>query len=724
MPIMEGPLRIAINDWITTNPIAIWLSERGLELIDRQERIIRMLEGVYQQAGILGLTYVPLFAFQIAVYMISGNDTLLKPLLLMSSASEVQGEIDKYAKFWQQAFAPKPGVGLIEGVGTIVSEPILSAIGAMAEQPGESPEAHMRRVYGVLSTIILAPSLAVNAAEVLGLGQVETPAETLATLFEALGISTIGAMTAAPMMESGIVPQMKRSLRKRYRPRRFAVSDLRDLYALGEIGPEEFLEEGRQQGWRDQDLAKWARLAFKQPPESDLWTMYNDGLITATRMISALRAKGYASEWISNMFEINRKPDTEESLLVTKTTAKRAFREGLMSEAEFRQTLSALKLADAEIDLLIALEREGQRDDVRSLTVSQLKAAWSENVLSDVEVRHYLAIEGFQETETNLLLSTWQKQIEPEFRKVNKSTVLAAYTAGVLSRVEAANKLHSIGYAPEDATLELDLAEVRNPAAFARPAAKPARSIAPGKLDNLLVAGLIDAQAMFDRLVAAGYTADDADLLTRASVAKAAEGGRMLGQSDVEDAYLLGIMSRAQALQALIGLDYTEADGTTVLEILEQSNPAVFFPESVQSVRVPTVSALVEALRLGIIDDSQFYARTAELGMSHDDAEIYLTIARTSERKKVKTLTKSDIGSAYKSGIMSWNEAMTRLVSQGYNDQDANIILTLRRPDISTQDIWHQVMAGQIDAEIGFMQLVDMGYTGEEIEAAMAELEH
>lgn len=719
----QGALRTAINDWIENNPIAELLSAWFAGAQDRGEEINQLLDGAATSLGFLVLPYLPLWVFGGMLYAVTGIDVFIGTLRTVGDLASFEDAVSRYREFWREAYRDDERNVALEAVGALISEPLLSAVDAIARSPDEPPEQYLRRIYGVLASLTLAPGVAASALEAASIGQLETPARVLDTLGRVLDLGFIGSATAAPLIEAGIVDNMRRSLRARYRPKRFSASELRDLFALGEISEGRLNSEARELGWREPDIGLWKRLAFRVLNESDIWSLYKAGEISRDEVAIRLRAKGYDPADIPLLFKVNTQDEALDAETVTRSTARRSYREGLIGEAEFRALLESLELAEREIDLLVAIEDLGRQTELRALTVSQIKAAWEENVLSDPEVRHYLQEEGFGPAEIDILLATWQLENEPRFRKLNKGTILGAYVAGVIDRAGARLKLVEVGLRPEDAALELDLVEIRNPEAFGQAEPPPPRSLSPGTLGELLEAGLIQPGEMQARLTDQGYTAEDADLLTQAAVMRAEEEARPLSQSLVERAYVSGVIDRQRAAMELRELDFADDVVEQILTTVEAEHPAVFAPDTVRALRLPSVGALAEALRSEIIDEGTYFARMAELGYERDSAELYLQLSLRQERKKTRALTRSQIERAYDEGIFSWGEAMLELTQQGYSDRDARITLDLVNKPIEDTEVWKLLRAGRVPAESAFQQLFSMGYTEEEINEAIAGLE-
>ncbi|MFZ1060741.1 MAG: hypothetical protein WAP47_16280 [Candidatus Rokuibacteriota bacterium] len=723
MPAGRGRLRRAIEDFAETNPLTEWIREQARIGQERTQAALPPLLEILGHPFRLGLA-LPLRAIALFVgYQTTGNGDTLKALVNLAAPPDTNEFLRRYAQFWRQAFASTAEAGTIEAIGALISEPMFAAIAGLQLQEGEDPESFLRRIYGVAASLIIVPGMAAGLVELAGIGQLESATTIVQTLTQGLGISVLGGGAAGAMMESGVIPDLRRAMHKRFRPARFSVSELKDLYTLGMIDEPRMMEEGKAQGWRDDDLKKWIHLAFRTLSETDIWQAYFSERMSHDEVARRLRALGYDPADLDLLFDLNKKQEIVEAETVMLSTAKRSFKEQVIGEAEFRDLLAKLGKIPREIELQVQIILHQQEEDIKRLTIAQLKAAWEVNELTDAEVTYWLTKDEYSQGQVALLLRTWKADLEPVFLKLNKGTILGAYVEGVIDRTQAFRKLQQVGFEDADARLELDLTEARSPEAFGKPKPRLAKQLAPGTLSDLLSAAFITPDDMLARLVVLGYEQADAELLTAAAVLRAEKEPRPLTQSVVERAYVAGVIDRARALAQLVDLDFTPAAAETILETIEAENPVVFAPESVQALRVPSTSALVEALRSGIIDEAAYFARMTEAGFDRATSDMYLNLAIRSERKKEKTLTAAQILEAYSRDFINRAQGMSRLTSMGYGEADATMLLRFEKSGIEDTEPWKLLLSGALAPEDAFAQLSGMGFTVKEIEGAIAALQ-
>jgi hypothetical protein len=292
----------------------------------------------------------------------------------------------------------------------------------------------------------------------------------------------------------------------------------------------------------------------------------------------------------------------------------------------------------------------------------------------------------------------------------------------VLNRHDAGQWLSALGYDEPSIKVILDTDETRNAGVFKAPPGQRRLQLSAGTLSDLLILGLIDANQMKDDLVALGYSASDADLLVARSTALATPLPHILTADNIKQAYLYGVIDRAEAEQKLAGIDYSPEDIKTLLDTLEAQNPQVFHPELVQSIRMPSISALATAVYNGLITEQEFYARAQEIGYTPEDAALYLKPATNGSTKPTLSLSASQILAAYDAGLFDYDVTLSRLKALGYNEADAIVLIRTRKDQIKNTDAWFSLLNGSLPWDNVIVQLAAAGYSDQDIYEAFASL--
>jgi len=288
--------------------------------------------------------------------------------------------------------------------------------------------------------------------------------------------------------------------------------------------------------------------------------------------------------------------------------------------------------------------------------------------------------------------------------------------------VQAIEYLAELGFTVDQASTLITLWETEHPDIFTQTPDERVRYLSAGVLEDLLLGGLITPEFMYDRLLKLDYPPADADLLTQRAVQISAPVVRILSKEDITRAYVLGVIDRGTALAKLLGMDFEPQDAEQILTVTEAGNPQVFAPDLRQSTRLPSIEALMVAVRDGLISEDEYFLKAQEMGFLPRDAAMYLAIATKNERKATKILNASQVGQAYDAGLLSRGISLSRLSQLGYGDEDATLLLRIRKDFVTNTDVWDQLLAGNIDAFDAISQLVNADYADQDIVDAFAGL--
>lgn len=828
----KGPLRIAIEDFITTGPWSNWLKDYLALVASRSGYLATRIADARKVNDVGTAAALPVIIIYGMWYELTGDatkiDHLFRNIYPAQNASPSQFLGDALAGIAGSSEAN----ALAKILGSFAYDPVAGILEANVTQDDVDPKEFARAFTGTVLGLQAIGGIADTTVEAATAGAVKGVGGMFESMYWSLGLGFLGWQVLSPLLQSGLLPNLDRYYLDKARPKRFGATDLRDLYAAGKITREALAEEARFLGWRDKDINQWIELAYRHVNEGDVWALYNKGRLTNADVTARLSALGYAASEIPLLFDIYGRSRVQQDEVTSIALLRSAYHDDIITLAEFNTNLERLHYTGREMALIVAVEDAKKHQATVNLSVSQVKAAWTSNILNDAEALHWLDDLQIPTENAHILLATWKAEAAPKFAKLNRGTITAAYVYAVINRGQAAAKLRSVGLTDEDAALELNLAEARNPDAFGNGKPKPPKELTPaiilalvrsgaytvpqaiaklianrytpedaaaigqlaasqlvatkkqlgkgdvlaaytaqvidraktlqklrlmgysdidselvvnteekqhpevfgpkpdptpkhvtlGQLTELLAANLIGPDEVNDRLRKEGYTPQDAELFTQLAVNITSPVLKGVTQPLVGRAYVSGVIDRTEAGNLLSGLDFTQDFITTYLDTLEAENPAVFNPDSVISLRQPTVGALVDAVRSGIITDLEFYARMAEIGYDQQGADIYLAVASSRDGKATRTLTVSDIQNAYRQNFFSHGLAIDRLTQLGYSDSDSTILLRFVRSGIEDTETWRNMLAGLLSGELAYQQLVAAGFTQAEIDKALLTL--
>ena len=718
-----GPLRRALEDFITTStafekPRTWWQNIK-----DRWALVWPVLHNIATTNTTALLALNGMIVHYTFSYLITGESFYLDGLKKLQGTVRAEEIKETVQDMMETVFKDPTVVALAATFGAGVVDPVLDLLDEYAGVQDGDPLDFLRAISGLSIELDIAGTLTDLTTQAASAGTVTGLGEFFTRMYQMTGMSHAGWHTSQTFLSATLLPRLQRYFAEKYRPRRFSASELRDLYALGEISQADLTAAARSEGWREGDIAEWVKLAFKTVSESDIWDALHKGYKDWNWATQRLRALGYDPADIPLLAQLNPMPPVNELTDVSKSTARAAYREGLISADQLRQYLDVLKVKPEEIELIIHLEDLTRESANKRLSVGQVKSAWTSNVITDAEARHWLDLAGFPSSQIEILLATWRAEVAPTFLKVNSGTVIGAYVEHIYNRVQAHDKLMSIGFSAEDATLELDLAELRNPNAFQPPAPPPAKLLTPGVLSELVFYGLMNPAQMQARLVELGYTDADATLLSEAARIRAMPTPKPLPYASIANAYIGGLISRDVAEMKFRALGYGGENVELILTTIEHDNPEAFGAPPEIRMKQLTEGTLVDLTVAGVITVAELRSRLADL--LYTDADIELIVARVAQLMApvVKVLTESTVMRAYLAGVLTREAALARLIAMAYTPEDAEKVVAtveFENPPVFEPELVQAVRLPSIAALVAAVQ--DLLITEDEYLARCQEI--
>jgi len=200
-----------------------------------------------------------------------------------------------------------------------------------------------------------------------------------------------------------------------------------------------------------------------------------------------------------------------------------------------------------------------------------------------------------------------------------------------------------------------------------------------------------------------------------------------LTKSEIEKLYRLGKFDENSVRLYLSKLGYKEEAINHIINILKS--------EKVDKERDLTKTDILRAYREGLIDANRATIELEKLGYSRDEINILLALEdrRKSVSKKVKEkeLSTSTILKAYKENVIDRETAKEKLKRLGYDDEETEILLKLadldknvekhvRNRDLTKTDILTAFRLGLLNFDMAKRYLMEIGYDEDEAELLLA----
>jgi len=195
-------------------------------------------------------------------------------------------------------------------------------------------------------------------------------------------------------------------------------------------------------------------------------------------------------------------------------TVEKRFREGLITEAQFRQEMQSLGYIGATIDRSLVLAKLEHQFDNFSDKLDALGVAYDKDIITYAEIKVQL-LELISDQEKALLileLLDYKKRPAPKAVTPEKtptltvSQLLAAFVAGTLTEPLLRSELAERGYSEEDIVLLVSTEAAR----LAKPTTTQRKLLTLAQLNAMLAAGILTIDEFVAELLARNYSEEDA----------------------------------------------------------------------------------------------------------------------------------------------------------------------------------------------------------------------
>ena len=218
---------------------------------------------------------------------------------------------------------------------------------------------------------------------------------------------------------------------------------------------------------------------------------------------------------------------------------------------------------------------------------------------------------------------------------------------------------------------------IANPASDTLEQAFPRRFLTKSEIEKLYKQQIIDEKTYRTLMRALGYTDFAIDYTLKLITNEKVEKDRELSKSEILRAYRENILSRDDVVIKLRALGYSDEEIEVLLKLYKDLRET----EDKKKERDLTTTQILRAYKLNLISREELRDYLKKLG--YDDKEIELLIKiytaekELSKHEKSRELSKSEIVNAFLLELISYEDAKQRLISLGYDEDEAELILSI-----------------------------------------------
>jgi len=331
--------------------------------------------------------------------------------------------------------------------------------------------------------------------------------------------------------------------------------------------PPQFGDWMARQGYTPEWARNFWAAHWDLPSAGQGFEMLHRGIISQEELALLLRALDVMPFWRDKLTQISYNP-------LTRVDVRRMFKAGVIQRDKVLQVYRALGLSpeDAEIMTTWVVKEFAPGKDVlgsslANLTIATLKSAYARRLIMRDQAVESLIEQDYSADEADLIVSTWEYDwtIDPSSRgdvnlkAVSRSIIEDAYEAGLVDFNAAVAELQEQGFTPEDASLLLQLVDL-----------KQARQLADLEADVAVQEfrkGIISDAQLAAQLADLNIPQARLDLLVQLEIARRQAKPRTLTRAEMDRALRAGLIPEDQYRARADAMGYAPYDVDILLAL-------------------------------------------------------------------------------------------------------------------------------------------------------------
>jgi hypothetical protein len=372
----------------------------------------------------------------------------------------------------------------------------------------------------------------------------------------------------------------------------------------------------------------------------DLAAMWNRNIISDGELVSLGRRQGYSDLEMRRFADLGGEPPAVQELLL-------AWRRGKLTESQVDRALIQGPLRKEWIGVIKQLQWEPLSPDVAADAVNQGHMS--------------LAAARAAARESGVLPDHFDLIVE---------------NAGLPPGLEFAEEAFNRGVIT-DAEWERMFLESRIKNRYIPLMREMRTRLVPQETIRLLYReGVYTEAQAIDGMRSHGFSATDARALIELEVARRTEGTKDLTRAQIIDLFEDEIIDADQASNMLRGQGYSDAEVQWQVMIAEVNKMRRFVNAATTRIRNAYVG--------GHIDEGEATDRLNGIGLSPRQIDNLMSIWDIERETLVAQLTPTQILTAAKKEIITWDDAYQRLIGRGYSPVDAAILVASNDGELTT----------------------------------------
>jgi len=209
--------------------------------------------------------------------------------------------------------------------------------------------------------------------------------------------------------------------------------------------------------WRNKWLNSFLALREYLPPPRTVTAMYHAGELTHDRAAELLRKQGLAADLVTAYLSKASSTHTATEKHLAKGEITKAYADGIMTKAEARAALVALKYSEHDADLILELVDVHTKTSQLNAATNRVRAQYESGKITDAEAEKLLGELGVDGKQAKGTVAIWRLTVSHKTRELSPGQIESARYYEIIDSKSAVALLMALGYDEFDAWVALSV---------------------------------------------------------------------------------------------------------------------------------------------------------------------------------------------------------------------------------------------------------------------------
>ena len=209
--------------------------------------------------------------------------------------------------------------------------------------------------------------------------------------------------------------------------------------------------------WRNKWEPAFKKAAEYIPPPRTITAMVREGSMTDEEATDYLKRNGLDAELAAAYIKSAHKTKTEDAKKLAVGTICNLYNDRLISDSEAVGNLTALGYSQKDSEYIIAVQDMSKAESMMNKVITRVEDLYVNRNIDKSETVTALSKLGLQTKQVTDIIDYCDLERVSNVKHATQSEIRESFKYGILSQIEATNKLIQMGYTPYDSWLMLSV---------------------------------------------------------------------------------------------------------------------------------------------------------------------------------------------------------------------------------------------------------------------------